>query len=273
MKPVVAFQGERGAFSEEAAIKLLGSDIELLPCQSFEDIFEAVEQGRSQFCIAPIENSLAGSVYETYDLLLKKDLSVRAEVNLRIVHSLLALPGVRLCDVKRVYSHPVALAQCQEFLRTHRHMEKVPSYDTAGSAKLIREKGLRDAAAIAGRRAAEFYEMEILESEIEDNKANYTRFFLLSREKGIPEGANKTSIVFSMPNRPGALFKALSVFALRDIDLTRIESRPLHGRPWEYFFYIDFLGSMAEERCRNAVNHLLEIADFLKILGCYPKAV
>lgn len=271
-KTTVAFQGERRAFSEEAARKLLGEKMTLVPLPTFAEVFDAVEEGRASSAIVPIENSLAGSVYENYDLLLQKNLTIAGEVNLRILHCLLALPRASLGEIKKVYSHPVALAQCQDFFRRQKQLEPIPSYDTAGSAKMIQERKLADSAAIASHLAAEIYGMQVLEEGIEDNKENYTRFLLLAPGSQIPAGANKTSIVFSLPHQPGTLFKSLSVFALRDINLTKIESRPLHGRPWEYFFYIDFLGSMGEARCQKAIEHLRELADFLKILGSYPKA-
>jgi prephenate dehydratase len=177
-------------------------------------------------------------------------------------------------DLRRVYSHPQALAQCEQSLdQLLPGVERVPTYDTAGSVKMLREESLRDGAAIASRRAAEIYDMSILRGDLEDNAENYTHFLILGREPVIPDGAAKTSIVFSMENVPGALFKSLAVFALRDIDLTKIESRPLQGKRWQYFFYIDFAGSIHEPHCRNALNHLQEITTFFRVLGSYPRGV
>lgn len=271
-QPRIAFQGERGAFSEEAAKKLLGEEIQLLPCTTFEMIFDSVNSGESDYCLAPIENSLAGSIHKNYDLLLEHDLKIVGEVYLRIIHNLIALPAVPLERVKRVYSHPVALAQCQQFFRQHKELEQIATYDTAGSVKMIVEQRIDDAAAIAGLQAAKVYGAHCLLKGIEDNKENYTRFLLLSKEASVSAAANKTSIVFSTENRPGTLFRCLAAFALRDIDLTKLESRPLHGRPWEYFFYADFLGNINETNCRNALSHLGEMATYLRVLGCYPRA-
>jgi prephenate dehydratase len=265
----VAFQGERGSFSEEAAYKLLGPRIHVRPCETFAAIFESVVAGRTRFCLAPIENTLAGSVYENYDLLLKHDLHIIGEVSLRIVHNLIALPGTPLHKVRQVFSHPVALAQCGRFFTEHPGIQRVPFYDTAGAVKMLTEKGLRDGAAIASRVAASFYRARILKTHLEDHQENYTRFLLLSRSARISPRADKVSVVFSTKNIPGSLFRCLSVFALRDINLTKLESRPLRGRPWEYFFYLDFVGHVKEGRSQRALAHLAEITDFHRVLGCY----
>lgn len=272
-RPRVAFQGELGAFSGEAARKLLGDQIELVPCQSFEQIFTAVEQGAVDYCLAPIENSLFGSVYQNYDLLLRHNLQITAEVKLRIIHNLIAPPGLEFEDVRRVYSHPVALAQCQRFFASHPGIEQVAAYDTAGSVKQIMGSGEEAAAAIASAEAARVYGARVLLEGIEDDPQNYTRFWLLERPGAEPPAeADKTSIVFAVEHRTGSLFRALAVFALRDIDLQKIESRPLIGRPWEYSFYLDFLGHTAEARIRAALGHLAEFATSVKVLGCYRSA-
>lgn len=268
-KEIIAFQGERGAFSEEAAYQLLGRNIQVLPCEAFEAVFASVAKGKAARCLVPIENTLAGSVYENYDLLLKNDLHIVGEVNLRIVHNLIAFPGTNLRNLRRVYSHPVALAQCSRFFSEHPKVEKVPFYDTAGSVKMLAAERPAGAAAIASRIAASVYEARILKTHLEDHRENFTRFLLLSPKASVSPQANKVSIVFSTPNVPGALYKCLSVFALRDIDLTKMESRPLRGRPWEYFFYLDFAGNVKEERCRKALANLEEVTNLLRVLGCY----
>jgi prephenate dehydratase len=273
--PIVAIQGEPGAFSGEAAGKLLGDRIKLNPCETFEKMFAAVENGSCDFCLAPMENSLFGSVYQNYDLLLKHNLRIVGEISLRIVHNLIAPPGTVLDSVRRVYSHPVALGQCLRFFDDHPQIQAVAAYDTAGSVKMIMENREPGAAAIASAAAAGVYGAEVLVSGIEDDQQNYTRFLLLAREDRCidpPPDADKTSIVFSLENHTGSLFRAMAVFALRDIDLTKIESRPLVGRPWEYSFYLDFIGNTADSHIRNALAHLGEFAHNIKVLGCYKQA-
>lgn len=268
----VAFQGERGAYSEAAAVGFFGENIRPIACESFEHVFTGVQNGEWDNGVVPIENSLAGSIHRNYDLLLRYDLFIVGEYNLRVAHNLIALPGVSLADVKRVYSHPQALAQCERSLAALGEVETVPTYDTAGSVRMLKDEDIQDGAAIASRRAAEIYRMDILASDFEDNSQNYTRFLVLHPEESEPEGSAKTSVVFAVGNEPGVLFKCLSVFALRDIDLTKIESRPLQGRPWEYLFYLDFAGSLREDRFRNAINHLQEITTFFRNLGSYARS-
>jgi prephenate dehydratase len=273
--PRVAFQGEPGAFSGEAARGLLGHAVELIPCETFEKMFAAVESGSSDYCLAPIENSLFGSVYQNYDLLLKHNLRIVGETSLRIVHNLIAAPGTRFEDVRRVYSHPVALGQCTRFLSGQPRIHSVAAYDTAGSVKMIMGSREAGAAAIASAAAADVYGAQILVPGIEDDQANFTRFLLLAREDACavaPPDADKTSIVFSLENRVGSLYRAMAVFALRDIDLMKIESRPLIGRPWEYSFYLDFTGAQTEPHVCNALAHLREFATSVKVLGSYKQA-
>jgi prephenate dehydratase len=265
----VAFQGEAGAYSEQAVFNYFGK-VETFPCESFDAVFDAVNDGKCEAALVPIENSLAGSIHQNYDLLLKNDLHINGEYPLRVRHCLIVVPGVKMTDIKKAISHPQALGQCAGYLRSH-EIKAEQVYDTAGSVKMLKESGARDTAAIASRRAAELYGMEILEEGIEDNPENYTRFLAISRTATKPEGESKTSIVFTLKNVPGALFKALSVFALRDIDLTKIESRPLQGSPWEYLFYIDFVGATHNVQVQKALDHLGEYAVMLRVLGSYPR--
>jgi prephenate dehydratase len=240
-----------------------------VPCETFQAAFQSVVKKKARYCLAPIENTLAGSIYENYDLLLNNDLHIVGEVNLRIVHNLIGFPGTTMRNLRRVYSHPVALAQCSRFFSRHPRIKKIPFYDTAGSVKMLARERLASTGAIASRIAASVYGARILQSHLEDHHENFTRFLLLSRKLSVSPRANKVSIVFSTRNVPGALYKCLSVFALRDIDLTKMESRPLRGRPWEYFFYLDFTGNVKEQKCRKALDHLEEVTKFLRVLGCY----
>ncbi len=265
----VAFQGEPGAYSEQAVHDYLGQ-VETLPCESFEAVFAAVTSGEAESGLIPIENSLAGSIHQNYDLLLRHDLHIVGEYFLRVRHCLIALPGVTKGEICKVNSHPQALGQCAGYLRKL-GVKVEPVYDTAGSVKMLKASGARNTAAIASKRAAEIYGMQILEEGIEDNPENYTRFLVIAPTPVLPEGEAKTSIVFTLKNQPGALFKALSVFALRDIDLTKIESRPLAGKPWEYLFYIDFIGATYESQVGKALDHLSEYALSLRVLGSYPR--
>lgn len=254
----VSFQGEPGAYSEQAVFDYFGNDVETLPCESFDVMFDSVVSGKSDLALAPIENSLAGSIYQNYDLLLRHNLHIVGEYFLRVRHCLIANPGVKKEDIKKAISHPQALGQCAAYLRSH-GIKAEQVYDTAGSVKMLKESGARDMAAIASRRAADLYGMQILEEGIEDNAENYTRFLAVGRESVVPTEEAKTSIVFTLKNVPGSLFKALSVFALRDLDLTKIESRPLQGKPWEYLFYIDFIGSAHDDVSKRALDHLGEM--------------
>lgn len=266
----VAFQGERGAFSEDAVIRFFG-DVELIPCRSLKQVFEAVTKDEADFGVVPIENSQAGSINETYDLLLKHALNIYAELDLRVNHCLLALPSESLTSIKIVYSHPQALAQCEQFL-SKMGVEIVPSYDTAGSAKLIREKKLTNCAAVASKRVAQIYQMQILAEDIQTIKDNYTKFFAISKKKARRATKSKTSIIFATKNIPGALYNCLGAFATRGINLTKLESRPSKGKPWEYIFYVDFEGHLADDVCKQALADLKNSTSFIKILGSYPKA-
>ncbi|MEM1514583.1 MAG: prephenate dehydratase [Candidatus Bathyarchaeia archaeon] len=266
----VAFQGEIGAYSESAIYKFFGWNVYLVPCKRFSDVFMCVESGKTEFGVVPVENSLEGSVTQVYDLFLEHDVKVCGEVILRIVHCLIANPDVNLNSIRVIFSHPQALGQCRNFLEKL-GCELISTYDTAGSVKMIKERKMLDAAAIASERCAEIYGMNILAKDIADNKNNYTRFFVLSTFDVPPTGNDKTSIIFSTKHVPGALYRALGEFALRGINLTKIESRPTRQRPWEYNFYLDFEGHRTEARCIEALEGLKANALFVKILGSYPK--
>ncbi len=274
----IAIQGELGSFSHEATEAMLPR-AKIVPCPRSLEVFDLVGRGSVDGAIIPIENSLAGSVAEHFDFLFARQVYVVREFRLRIVHNLIAPPGTKLSNVRRVYSHPVALEQCRDLFVKNKRLQPVPFYDTAGSVKRIISENLPDAAAIASRRAADVYAGKILKAGIEDDKKNFTRFFLIRRGNSLRASnraralkrADKTSLAFSVKNVPGALFKALSVFALRDISLSKIESRPARGRPWEYVFFVDLLCGDTEAS-RNALRHLSEVAEKVKVLGIYEPA-
>jgi prephenate dehydratase len=264
----IAYQGEPGAFSEAAA-RRVHPHAELIPCRSFEEVFDAVDGGTIPYGVLPIENSIGGSIHRNYDLLLEHQLPIVAEVELPVVHHLLAVAGATMAGLRRVYSHPQGLAQCERFLRTLTGVEIIATYDTAGSAKMVADAGLKDAAAIASARAGDVFGLTSLKASIQDFDDNITRFLLVGRQPLPHTVPDKTSIVFTLPNEPGSLFKALSVFALRGVDLTKLESRPIPGRPWEYLFYVDLAAAHDEVRCTRALAHLAEFAPMLRTLGSY----
>jgi prephenate dehydratase len=271
-KILVAFQGEPGAFSHQAARKLLGDSIEILPCTQFEEVFHALKQARATHAVVPIENTLHGSVHENYDHLLQYELPIVAETNIRISHQLIAMPGTKFEDIEQVLSHPVALNQCRRFFQRNPQITRVPHYDTAGSVKTLAAQRSPQSAAIASAAAAEIYGGVILERNIEDDPQNFTRFFLLHvNSDTVQNGAGfwKTSLVFSTANRPGSLYSALACFALRHVNLTKIESRPLRGSPWEYLFYVDLIGPVHDPVIADALKELAGQTTFQRILGSY----
>jgi prephenate dehydratase len=282
--PVFAFQGERGAFSEDAGFRFFkmtdapapGS---ALPCRDFDELFAAIIDGSTQAALVPIENTLLGPIIKNYDLLVEHDVTIVGELVLRVVHNVIGLPGTRLADIRRVYSHPVALAQCERFLREHPTIEAIASYDTAGSVKQIIEAGKPDEAAIAGASAAQVFGGDILAAGVESNPQNFTRFFVVTRadraaatRTAAPAGEPKASLVFRTSHRPGGLHAALAAFADAAINLTKIESRPIPGRPFEYSFYLDFLGDPADPRVAQALDRLRASAESVRLLGTYPRA-
>lgn len=269
---LAGFQGEPGAFSQSAARKLLGEGAETRPFPSFRDVFEALSASQVARAVIPIENTLHGSVLENYDHILGYGFPIVGETSIRISHQLIVMPGVRFQNIKRVFSHPVALSQCRRFFQDNLQLTAESYYDTAGSVKMLSKELLPDAAAIASADAAEMYGGRILRRNIEDDPANFTRFFLLAKQIAKiafqPEGA-KISVTFCAPNKPGALFRAMACLALRDLNLIKIESRPLAGKPWEYRFYVDFMGSIQDPTVQHALDNLSEMTQSCRILGNY----
>ncbi len=266
----VAYQGEPGAFSEAAVLRLL-PDADACPYPTFDEVFDAVHSGAVGLGVVPIENSIGGSIHRNYDLLVERDLSIVGEVQVPVAHNLLALPGVGIDELRRVLSHPQALAQCARFLRALTHVEAIATYDTAGSAKMVRDEQRRDTAAIASERAGALFGLEALRVGIQDFDDNITRFLAIGRQGTALAPPDKTSVVFTLRNEAGALFKALSVFALRGLDLSKLESRPVPGRPWEYWFYVDVSAAVDDPQCARAMANLAEFAASLRTLGSYPR--
>ncbi len=273
----VAFQGERGAYSEEAVLRRFGGEAEVLPCRTLRDVFRATEDGTATEGLVPIENSLAGSINESYDLLLQRSLTITGETVLRVRHCLLARPGQTLAGLRQVYSHPQALAQCRDFLERY-GLEAVAAYDTAGSAQFISESHSPSAGAIAGRRAAELYGLDILAEGIESDPGNYTRFYVVARpDAAQPEtrpatGQDKTVLVFATSHLPGSLYWCLGALAYRGIDLLKLESRPIQGRPWEYLFYADLRGHASADPVREALRELEGKTAWVRVLGSFEAA-
>lgn len=266
----IGFQGELGSYSEIAALRFFSnSQANFIPFRSFQDLFDNVENSFLDAAIIPVENSIEGSVNETYDLLMEKQLFVTGEIYQRIRHCLIT--NKRSQEIKTVYSHPQALAQCRKYIRK-RSLEPIPSYDTAGSVKFIKEHSLVYASAIASKRSAEIYDMKIIEEGIEDKNNNFTRFLVISKISGNQTTADKTSIIFSISHTPGSLFLILKEFALRNINLTKIESRPTKDIPWEYYFFVDFEGNPNEDTIKKSMLNIKKETLFFKILGSYKKA-
>jgi prephenate dehydratase len=265
------FQGENGAFSEEAGFRFFGENALAIPLPNFEDVVKSTLKDKNSFGILPIENSSIGSIHSNYDLLLKYPVFIIGEINLIVKQHLIGLKRSSLKTIKKIISHPAALQQCKDFLNTLKNVKIDLSYDTAGSVKFIKENNLIDTAAISSEISAKIYDMKILKRNIQDNNKNITRFIIISSKMKMPKRNPKTSVVFTLKNVPGALFRALSVFALRDIDLTKIESRPIPEKPFEYYFYLDFRGSINQQVSKNALNNLNEISSFMKVFGSYEE--
>lgn len=272
MRQRIAFQGVHGAYSEDAVFSYFHNDIEAIACDEFEEVFERVERGDVAYAVVPVENSLEGSVTAVSDLLLESDLTVTGEVLVWVRHCLIGQPDAELENVRRVYSHPQALGQCRSFLARHPEWEKIPSYDTAGSVREVKERGLREEAAIASKRAASHYGMKVLQEDIQSAQRNYTRFFVVEKAASIlPEG-DKSSLAFSTKNIPGALYQCIGVFAERGVNLNKLESRPRKGRTWEYVFYVDIDGHVNDPKVSEALTDLVRRATFVKVFGSYKKA-
>ncbi len=269
---LVAFQGERGAFSEDACFKYFGKDVQASPFPDFHSVFEAVEKDKVTHAVVPVENSIEGSVTQVNDLLLDLDLTISGEVIVPVKHALMAYDDTTVEGIKEVLSHPQALGQCRKFLSNHPEWRLTPAYDTAGSARIVAEARRTDLASIASKRAALVYGLKVLKEDIQSEIENYTRFFVLEKNPGTVEGANKTSIVFATKNVPGALHRCLGEFASRNVNLTKLESRPRRSKPWVYVFYADFEGSLDDPNCHAAIGGLIKAAAFVKILGSYKKA-
>jgi prephenate dehydratase len=268
----IAFQGERGAFSEEAAVKLLGENIQLVPRTTFEALYTSIKDGAADYILAPIENSLAGSVHRSYDLLITSGLHIQAEVVIPIVHNLIGVPGATFGRITQVSSHPVALAQCERFFASHPSIKRVATDDTAGSVREVMDAGDPTKAGIASERAAKVYGGEILREHLEDHSENYTRFLLLAPSAEVAENADKLSLVLYLAHKPGSLCSALNAFAIRNLNLLKIESRPIPGTPWSYCFYLDLQASLKDPETRAALAELERFTDSTKVLGCYPQA-
>lgn len=266
----IAFQGERGAYSE-MAIMLNFPTSTAIPLKTFYDVFETVKNHRNGIAVVPIENSIEGSVSETYDLLLQDKIYVSGEIFQRINHCLIVNKEYK--KIINVYSHPQALGQCRNYIQRNK-LEPIPAFDTAGAVKFIKENKMMSSAAIASRRAAEIYDMEIFDEGIEDKKNNFTRFFVISKQLvDKPSGKDRTSIIFALEHKPGSLYQVLKEFSRKSINLTRIESRPTKETPWEYYFYVDFDGHYNDEKVKLTLNRIKTQTKFFKLLGSYQKGI
>jgi prephenate dehydratase len=273
LSDIIAFQGVHGAYSEQAIRQHFGDAVAVHPCQTFTEMFKLIQANHKvKYGILPVENALAGAVHQAYELLMDYDLRIQAEVILHVHHALMAPPGTTLADLKTVRSHPQALAQCERFLSRH-NLETIPAYDTAGAARDLAANPEPHTGAIASEMAAELYQLELLETNIEDVEFNFTRFFILGHEDPPRGEYNKTSLVFATRNQPSALYDCLGEFARRELNLTKIESRPRRNRPWEPIFYLDFEGHWQDPVCQEVLARLLQRASFVKMLGSYPAVI
>ena len=267
----ISIQGNEGSFSHIAASSIFGKNIKLLERDSFNEVFSDVHEKLAEYCVIPIENSTYGSVYQNFDLLTKNNLHIIKEIYLIINFHLISFPGNKIEDLNELHTHPVAMGQIQSFLRKHKNLKPIEFPDTAGSVRMIKEKNLKNAAAAASRFSAEIYNMEIIEEKIQENKKNYTRFFVLSPEEEFSKDSDKTTIEFELGEESGSLHKSLEIFANENISLTKIESRPILNTQWEYLFYIDVMAGIQEERMKRSISKLKKIVKDFRILGSYKK--
>ena len=265
----VSFQGERGAYSEAAAKSFFKEQIEAIPCSTFAEVLENTSNGNTQYAILPVENSLEGSVGESYDVLYSTPLNVTGEIYHRIEHCLIGIGDIN--DVNTVYSHPQALGQCRRFIEEH-NMKTIPAYDTAGSVKMIKELNEKNCACIASKDAGKIHEMPIIQENIANNLNNYTRFLILSKSNNSESDNDKTSIIFSIKHEPGSLFRIIENFHQNNVNLTKIESRPTKANTWEYNFYVDFEGHQNDAKISEILDKIKQNTIFMKILGSYPSA-
>ncbi len=272
VKKRVAFQGIHGAYSEDAVHKFFGEGMKTYPCNEFDEVFAAVDKGEASHAVVPVENSLEGTVAKVNDLLLENDLTVVGEVIILVRHCLIGHPDAEIGDIKRVYSHPQALGQCRSFLSRYPQWEKVPTYDTAGSVELIRQRGLKEEGAIASERAAREYGMKVLKEGIQNSHMNFTRFFVIEKTAALSPHGDKTSLVFATKNVAGALHDCLGAFAEHGVNMSKLESRPRRDRAWEYVFYVDIDGHFDEPEVKAALTELMRRAAFVKVLGSYRRA-
>ena len=268
----VAYQGIRGAYSEAAIYRHYGKKVEAIGCEMFDNVFDAVKKGKADYGLVPVENTIAGTIVENYDLLLKEDVFVVAEVFLKISHSLLSHKGNKLENIKKAYSHPHALHQCRDFLKKY-NIKAIPEYDTAGSAEIVKERNKMDEAAIASDLCAKIYRLEIIKKNIGSGSSNTTRFLVFVKKDKVPKDIKKekTSIAFKTKHYPGSLVNCLQRLAKNSINLTKLESRPIPENPWEYIFYVDFEGSIDDKNVKLALSEMEASSTLIKVLGSYPK--
>jgi len=268
---IVTYSGVPGAFSHKACLQFFGDEVPLRNCASFREAFDLVDKGQAAFGVVPVENSLTGSIHENYDLLLEYDIKIVGELTLRIKHNLMGQPNAQLEDLERIYSYPQVFQQCREFLEKHPGWELVACKDSASAVQKVKENADPKEAAIAGEQADQVYRMALIKEGIETNPRNFTRFVVIARDESLPGPRNKSSLIYSVSDKPGALFETLRIFALNNVNIVKLESRPIHSRPWEYLFYVDLETDVTEEDHRHILTELIEKTEFFKFLGSYNK--